>query len=136
MLLLTLPACFYMRQSWSFFRHLHEYKFVHQSLRCLVLSGRERRHLRYHADQLLGGVVVNFMVTNKQDLSFVQMVDLIKFILDFKTAPNYKLNTMSYKEFQLILTLVISFFFNIFFLMSHWALKTYLYLTPCFYWQI
>lgn len=76
------------------------------------------------------------MVTNKQDLSFVQMVDLIKFILDFKTTPNYKLNTMSYKEFQLILTLVISFFFNIFFLMSHWALKTYLYLTPCFYWQI
>lgn len=37
------------------------------------------------------------------------MVDIIKFTLDFKTALNYKLNTMSYKKFQLILTLLISF---------------------------
>lgn len=43
------------------------------------------------------------------------MVDLIKFTLDFKTALNYKLNTMSYKKFQLILTLLISFFSNTFF---------------------
>lgn len=50
------------------------------------------------------------MVTNKQDLSFVQMVDLIKFTLDFKTALSYKRNTMSYKKFQLILTPVSSFF--------------------------
>lgn len=81
-------------------------------------------------------VEVNFMVANKQGLSFVQMVDLIKFTLDFKTALNYKLNTMSYKKFQLILILVISFFSNTFFLISHWALKTYLYLTPCLCWQI
>lgn len=52
------------------------------------------------------------MATNKQSLSLVQMVDLIKFTLDFKTALNYKLNTMSYKKFQLILTLVISYFSN------------------------
>lgn len=49
------------------------------------------------------------MVTNKQGLSFVQMVDLIK----LKTDLNYKLNTMSYKKFQLILIPVI-FFFNTF----------------------
>lgn len=52
------------------------------------------------------------MVTNKQGLSFIQMVDLIKFTLDFKTALSYKLNTMSYKKFQLILTPVSSFFFQ------------------------
>lgn len=57
----------------------------------------------------------NFTVTNKQGLSFVQMVDLIKFTLDFKTALNYKLNTMSYKKFQLISTPVSSFFFPILF---------------------
>lgn len=52
-----------------------------------------RRHLRYHAGQLFWGVGLgaNFMVTNKQGLSFVQMVDLIK----FKTDLNYKLNTVS-----------------------------------------
>lgn len=55
---------------------------------------------------------VNFTATNKQGLSLVQMVGLIKFTLDFKTALNYKLNTMSYKKFQLILTLVISYFSN------------------------
>lgn len=38
------------------------------------------------------------------------MVDLIKFTLDFKTALNYKLTTMSYKKFQIILTLLILFF--------------------------
>lgn len=59
---------------------------------------------------------VNFTATNKQGLGFVQMVDLIKFTLEFKTALNYKLNTMSYKKFQLVLTLVISYFSNTFFL--------------------
>lgn len=99
----------------------------------LGLSGRERRHLRYHVGQLFLCVEeVNFTATNKQGLSFVQMVDLIKFTLDFKTALSYKLNTMSYKKFQLILTLVISLFFQYFFLISHWALKTYLYLTSMF----
>lgn len=62
------------------------------------------------------GREVNFTVTNNQGLSFVQMVDLMKFTLDFKTALSYKLNTMSYKKLQLILTLVISFFPNTFFL--------------------
>lgn len=61
------------------------------------------------------GVGVNITVANKQGLSFVQIVDLIKFTLDFKTALNYKLNTMSYKKFQPILTLVFSFFFQYFF---------------------
>lgn len=56
------------------------------------------------------------MATNKQGLGFVQMVDLIKFTLDFKTDLNYKLNTMSYKKFQLVLTFVISYFSNTFFL--------------------
>lgn len=59
---------------------------------------------------------VKFTATNKQGLGFVQMVDLIKFTLDFKTDLNYKLNTMSYKKFQLVLTFVISYFSNTFFL--------------------
>lgn len=42
------------------------------------------------------------------------MVDLIKFTLDFETALNYKLNAMSYKKFQIILTLLILFFSNTF----------------------
>lgn len=36
------------------------------------------------------------------------MIALIKFTLDFKNAFNYKLNTMSFRKFQLLVTLLIS----------------------------
>lgn len=75
---------------------------------------------------------MNF-VMNNQVVSLIQIVDLVKFTLDFKPAFNYKLNTMSYRKFQLVLTLLVSLFFNtFFFLTGHWALKTYRYLSAMF----
>lgn len=57
---------------------------------------------------------MNF-VMNNQVVNLIQIVGLIKFTLDFKPAFNYKLNTMSYRKFQLVLTLLVSLFFNTFF---------------------
>lgn len=74
---------------------------------------------------------MNF-VMNNQVVSLIQIVDLVKFTLDFKPAFNYKLNTMSYRKFQLVLTLLVSFLQYFFFLTGHWALKTYRYLSAMF----
>lgn len=60
------------------------------SLKFLSLHVGEGRDVRSHVGQL----TVNFIVINKQALSLIQMVDLIRFTLDFKIAFSYKVNTM------------------------------------------
>lgn len=127
----TLLLCFQTFASQSLFRPINGISICTiLSLKFLSLKFRDWRDLRYH----LGQPIVNFIITNKQ--AFSLMVELTKFTLDFKIAFNYKLNTMSHRKFQLILTLLNSLFFNTFFLqvIGHWKhINTYL---PCFYWQI
>lgn len=95
-----------MSQSWSLFIPLSGIPIsVVLLLKFLSLNLSNGRDLSYHVGQL----------TLKLQVSRPELdPDVVKFTLGFKIAFNYRLNTMSYRKLQLLLTLLISLF-NTFF---------------------